>query len=76
MGVRRDLNNLSGQQLLIIAFISALVSALFHSGYFYYKDLPVYFLSMLGGDFLGSVVVLYTVKALLNRFSQTQTARD
>lgn len=72
MRTGRNLQNLTGAQLLIMAFATASLSSLAHSIYFYYNGEPVFLWRMLIGDFIGSLFILYMAKALLNRYSRTR----
>lgn len=69
--VERNLHALSGNQLILVALITSFITSLLHSVYFYHTDIPSHFGSMFIGDFIGSLLLLYLAKIIINGLSKS-----
>lgn len=77
-GLQGSLTNLTPGKLLACIVAYSLASPLLHHLWFHLRDPDTHewsgFLVMATGDFLGSVIVFYTLKLVLNRFMPAQGA--
>lgn len=71
-GLQGSLGNLTAGKLLVCIVVYSLASPLMHHIWFHLRDSASHdwsgFFVMVTGDFLGSVVVFYTLKLALNRW--------
>lgn len=77
-GLQGTLGNLTSGKLLICIVMYSVASPLLHHIWFHLRDADSHdwtgFFVMATGDFLGSVVVFYTLKLVLNRWFPRKTA--